>query len=332
MSIKVTYFFRKPYQDYFSIENVFKIIEQALPKTIIVRNYSLKQYSTGILKRLKSCFEVLNYKGDVNHVTGDIHYVTYFLPKKRTVLTIHDLAPLENSTGLKHLVLKFFWYQLPIKSVTYVTVISNYTKAALLDIIAVQPEKIKVIHNPLAAQLKFQPKQQLSEVPVLLQIGTAYNKNLEGLIEAIKGLTVELMIVGKLSNAQVQLLEASSITYNNAYDLEFEEVVSYYEKADLVCFASFYEGFGLPILEAQAIGRPIITSNKCAMPEVAGDGAILIDPSSVSDYRNAITSVLSNEDKRNDLIANGVKNTQRFTASEIANQYANLYKSLSNND
>ncbi|MFD2917439.1 glycosyltransferase family 4 protein [Psychroserpens luteus] len=328
--MRVTYFFRKPYQDYFSIENVFKIVQQALPKEIVVNNYHLKFYSTGVITRLKSCFEVLRHQGDINHITGDIHYVSYFLPKKRTVLTIHDLAPLENSTGLKHAILKFFWYQLPIKSVAYVTVISNYTKKALLDIIDVNPDKIKVIHNPFAAQLTFQPKKEMPEVPVLLQIGTAYNKNLEGLIQAIGDLTVELVIIGKLSIEQITLLESASLNYSNAHDLEYDEVVAYYEKADLVCFASFYEGFGLPILEAQAIGRPVITSNRCAMPEVAGDSAILIDPLDIQAYRNAIKSVLSNSEERKALVDKGIINTQRFTASQIAEQYVELYKSLDN--
>jgi glycosyltransferase involved in cell wall biosynthesis len=326
--MRVTYFFRKPYQDYFSIENVFKVVQKALPQEIIIYNYNLKYYSTGVVSRLKSCFEVLKHKGDINHITGDIHYVSYFLPKKSSILTIHDLAPLENSTGLKYAILKFFWYQLPIKSVAYVTVISNYTKMALLDSININPDKIKVIHNPLGTQLTFQPKRELPELPVLLQIGTAYNKNLEGLIEAIGELEVELIIIGKLSQEQIELLESASFTYSNVYDLEFNEVISYYEKADLVCFASFYEGFGLPIIEAQAIGRPVITSNRCSMPEVAGDAAILIDPSDIEAYRNAINFMLSNSEERNRLIDNGLKNTQRFTASQIAEQYVELYKSL----
>ncbi|WP_047551033.1 glycosyltransferase family 4 protein [Psychroserpens sp. Hel_I_66] len=328
MNIKVTYFFRKPYQDYFSIENVFKIVQQALPNKIAIHNYHLKYYSTGVIKRLKSCFEVLKQLADVNHVTGDIHYVTYFMPKKNTILTIHDLAPLVNSKGVKHTLLKFFWYQLPIKSVKYVTVISNYTKLALLDIISINPEKIKVIHNPLSNELKFQPKDKVGNVPVLLQVGTSYNKNLEGLIEAIKGLKVELMVIGKLSDDQLDKLNSSSIIYKNAYNLEFEEVISLYVKSDLVCFASFYEGFGLPILEAQSIGRPVITSNKCAMPEVAGDGAVLIDPSNIKAYREAIQSILSNREQREVLIKNGLKNIERFSASKIANQYMDLYKSM----
>nr|WP_321222073.1 glycosyltransferase family 1 protein [uncultured Psychroserpens sp.] len=329
--MKVTYFFRKPYQDYFSIENVFNIVQQALPKDIIVKNYNLKYYSVGIVKRLKSCFEVLKHKGELNHITGDIHYVSYFLPKKRTILTIHDLAPLENSTGLKHAILKFFWYQLPIKCVAKVTVISQYTKQALLETVNVNPDKIVVIHNPFAGNLKFQPKKEIAKVPVLLQVGTSYNKNLEGLIKAIGNLEVKLMIIGKLTIQQISLLEEAQINYDNKSDLEYHEVISYYEKADLVCFASFYEGFGLPILEAQAIGRPIITSNKCSMPEVAGDSALLIDPSNVQEYREAITTILNDVVVRDSLVKKGFENTKRFTATTIAMHYTNLYKSIINN-
>ncbi|MGC1631001.1 MAG: glycosyltransferase family 1 protein, partial [Gelidibacter sp.] len=282
------------------------------------------------LNRVMSCFEVLNHKGDINHVTGDIHYVTYFLPKSKTLLTIHDLAPLKTSTGIKHGVLKFFWYQLPIWSVKYITVISEFTKMELTESVQINPDKIRVVPNPVPVGIEFQPKNELSSTPVLLQVGTAYNKNLEGLIEAINGLKVHLRIIGTLSNAQKQLLSESTIQYTNINNLSYKEVLEEYALCDIVCFATFYEGFGLPILEAQATGRPIITSDRCAMPETAGNGALLIDPKDSNNYRQAIQTLIADESKRNDLVQKGQINIKRFSAEAIANQYLELYKSMAN--
>ena len=326
--MKVTYFFRKPFQDYHSIEGVFENVQFYLKDKVQVRNYELKRYSSGILNRILSCFEVNEQQEDVNHITGDIHFIALGLNKRKTVLTIHDLAPLRNSRGLKHEILKFFWYQLPIWRVRYVTVISEFTKKELLQTVKVNAEKVIVIPNPLPADLKYHEKNQLSNKPILLQVGTAYNKNLEGLIQAIEGMEVRLLILGKLSTHQLELLKAKEIDYENAFNLEYNEVVAYYKRADIVCFATFYEGFGLPILEAQKIGRAVITSNRCAMPETAGAGALLIDPENPDDYREAICSLIQNEERRKSLIEAGLKNVERFEGTAVSQRYYDLYRKL----
>ena len=332
MSIKVTYFFRKPFQDYFSIEGVFHNVQNKLDGKIEIKNYALKRFSKGVVNRVLSCFEVLEHKGDINHVTGDIHFVTYFLPKSKTLLTIHDLAPLKTSTGIKHWVLKFFWYQLPIWSVKYITVISEFTKMELTESLSINPDKIKVVPNPVPVGIQFQPKNEISSTPCLLQVGTAYNKNLEGLIEAIKDIKVHLRIIGTLSNAQLKLLSENDIDYTNANNLSYQDVMAWYALSDMVCFATFYEGFGLPILEAHAIGRPVITSNRCAMPETAGDAAILIDPNDSHAYRQAIEILIADQTKRQNLVERGQKNIERFSTETIANQYLELYKSMANGE
>lgn len=328
MSLKVTYFFRKPFQDYFSIEGVFFNVQKKLDKKVEIHNYALKRFSKGVVNRIMSCFEVLEHKGDINHITGDVHFVSYLLPKSKTLLTIHDLAPLKNSRGIKHSVLKFFWYQLPVWSVKYITVISEFTKMELSNSLTIAPEKIKVIPNPVPVGITFQPKTEMPLIPTLLQVGTAYNKNLEGLIEAITGLEVKLCIVGTLSKVQLKLLSDANITYTNGQNLSYEQVLEYYQASDIVCFATFYEGFGLPILEAQATGRPIITSNRCAMPETAGEGAVLIDPEDIKAYRTAIEMLISNEFKRKNLIQKGQQNLERFSTEAVANQYFELYKEM----
>ena len=96
----------------------------------------------------------------------------------------------------------------------------------------------------------------------------------------------------------------------------------------MVVFASLYEGFGLPILEAQAMGRPVITSNFGAMKEAAGEGALLVDPYSVEAIREAILRITREPALREDLIAKGRENAERFRAEAVAARYGELYRCL----
>jgi glycosyltransferase involved in cell wall biosynthesis len=92
-----------------------------------------------------------------------------------------------------------------------------------------------------------------------------------------------------------------------------------------VVFASLYEGFGLPIIEAQAIGRPVITSNYGAMAEAAGTGAILLNPADSSSIRAAILRLIADPDLRSDLIAKGFENVLKYRPEAVARAYAAIY-------
>jgi len=107
-----------------------------------------------------------------------------------------------------------------------------------------------------------------------------------------------------------------------------EELVQAYQRCDMVVFASLYEGFGLPILEAQAMGRPVITSNFGAMKEAAGEGALLVDPYSVEAIREAILRVKNEPGLREELVRKGRENVERFRPEAVARQYAEIYRSL----
>src|SRR5690606_29268410 len=95
-------------------------------------------------------------------------------------------------------------------------------------------------------------------------------------------------------------------------------------------FASTYEGFGMPILEAQAVGRPVLTSAAASMPDVAGDAAWLVDPFDVEAIRDGLQRMLAEPGLRERLIDRGFRNVGRFTPAIVAAAYARLYRSLVN--
>ena len=96
----------------------------------------------------------------------------------------------------------------------------------------------------------------------------------------------------------------------------------------MLVFVSTYEGFGLPILEAEATGRPVLTSNIMAMPEVAGDGACLVDPYNITAIRKGTLKVINDSSYRKELVQHGFENVKRFRPEKIAAQYVELYKQI----
>jgi len=167
-----------------------------------------------------------------------------------------------------------------------------------------------------------------NERPRVLQIGTGRNKNLERVAEALKGIACALDVVGPLTQQQKQILESNRITYRNHLRVTDEELRGLYKTCDILVFASLYEGFGLPIIEAQAVGRPVVTSNRCSMPEVSGTGAHLVDPTDPAAIRSAVLKLVHDLTQRQDLILRGRHNALRFEATKISSGYASCYRRM----
>jgi len=328
VSIQVLYIFRKPDAQRHSIEKLFEVIRSVLPKSISHSALNMPYHSNGILAIIRNMIYARKHKQPINHITGDIHYTAMLLPRSTTLLTIHDAEILNRTSGLKHLFIKWIWFVLPAMRVKYITVISEFSAAELKKHIPRFAHKIKVVHNCISSQFTFFPKPFNQEKPVLLHLGTKANKNLMRLIEAVKGMNISLYIAGELPIDAKLLLEKNKIDFVNKSFLNLFEIIEWYKLCDVLCFVSTYEGFGLPILEAQATGRAVITSKAASMPEVAGDGALLVDPYSVEEISKAIVEVINNQTLRESLIEKGLANANRFNAHEVARQYAEIYTSM----
>ncbi len=327
--INVSFFQRKAraFGNY-SVEFIFADVRKQLNGLILSREIYSTYESAGLFKRIYNCMEAAARQHGVNHVTGDINYIGLLLRKKKTIQTILDCVHLSSTSGIKHAVLKLFWITIPVKRSRYVTAISQSTKNEILKYVDCDPDKIKVI--PVAISEKFVKKSKPfnQQNPRILQLGTAHNKNIPRLIEALEGIPCTLDIVGKHEPELENLLRKHKIHYEYSGGLSDAEILAKYEHADIITLVSTYEGFGMPILEGQATGRAVITSNIFSMPEVAGEGACIVDPFNVQSIREGFERIIRDPHYREALIQKGFENVKRFNPREIAMQYFELYKTI----
>jgi glycosyltransferase involved in cell wall biosynthesis len=328
--INVVFFQRKQRNlGNFSVEIYFKQVIDNLPLDINPILIEMPFISNGFFKRFFNILYCILKQGDVNHITGDIQYVAMFLKKKKTILTILDCGSLLDFDGLKKIIFKKLWFDIPIKKSKYITAISLATQSDIIKHTNCDETKIKVIYFLSNSKFRRSEKAFNNNMPVLLQIGTAPNKNILRLIEAIKDIKCKLVIVGKLNLEVSNLLNLNNINYvSYEFRLTDEEIENLYVDADIITFVSTLEGFGMPIIEGNLVGRLVVTSNVTSMPEVAGESAILVDPYSISSIRNGIINAIENENERNKYIELGYANAKRFDPIEISAQYANLYREI----
>lgn len=327
MPTTINFINRKRLPQYHSIEGVFTTVMQVLEAKHPCIWTALKHAGASPVVLLKNMTSVKRRRHTVYHITGDVHYMALRL-RRQAVLTIHDVGSAFKGSFLKRWYVRLCWFWLPAAFVRHITVISEFTKGELAAIIPFAKHKIRVIPNPVSAVFTPAPYVFNNQCPQLLCMGTKPNKNLERVVEAVRGLDCSLHIIGALSHQQLALLKRCNINYNNSLGLGQEALVQAYQNCDMLCFPSTYEGFGMPIIEAQATGRPVLTSHIGAMKEVAGDGACLVDPFDTDAIRAGIERIIGDDIYRAQLIAKGFENVKRFTLQRIASQYMDLYNEM----
>ena len=271
---------------------------------------------------------LLKRREGIFHVTGHVHYAALVLPKNRTVLTIHDLVFLHSYSGIRRKVMKWLFLDLPVKRMKWITTVSEKSKNEIVAFTNCDPNKIIVIHNPVDINFQGTKENNLTDVPVLLFLGTKPNKNLECVIAALYKVKIHLRIIGDLTKEQMQLLEKFSISYSSVSNISDEELIKEYTNCDVVLFPSIYEGFGLPIVEGFCSGRPVITSNLSPMKDIACGAASLVDPNSIASIRKGVIELISNKILYSECIKKGLEISKFYTSKNITEQYSTVWSKI----
>jgi glycosyltransferase involved in cell wall biosynthesis len=293
-----------------------------------------------------------------NYFTGpaDIyHGLDFGLPplkgKVRQVVTVYDLAFLEHPETAVPSLATYLNKVVPeaVAAADVVAAISHATKQALITHYKAPPEKITVIPCGVGPQFqRITDQTRLEEIrrkfelqhPFIFSVGTLEpRKNHLGLIKAFyeaqksKNGPAMLAIAGGKGwlYEETQHLIAELKLENKVHFLgrvSESELITLYSLADIFAFPSFFEGFGIPPLEAMACGTPVITSNTSSLPEVAGEAALLVDPHDTHAIAQAITQLTENELLREDLRQKGYAQAQRYTWSQAASKMLSVYQQL----
>jgi glycosyltransferase involved in cell wall biosynthesis len=319
--IKVNYIFRKRGEGHNSIEELFNSIISHLPEHIDPHVVELPYSGASFKALFLNIWHVLFLKGII-HVTGDVYYIG-LIPFKKTIITVHDIKFIKGSL-VKKKILSLIWLKLPGLVAKKISIISEFSKEEYLKIVPYAAKKVHVIYNPVNPMLE-KCLKTISEVPIILHLGTMKNKNLKNTIKSLNDIDCKLIIVGKLSSNQLDVLKNNNVTYENYNNLNFVEIKKLYELCDIVSFASFYEGFGMPIIEANKVGRVILSTKRGAIPEIALNSVHYVDPNNIDDMKNGFIKVITDGAYRNVLINFGLENVKRFEIESVVSSYVNIY-------
>jgi glycosyltransferase involved in cell wall biosynthesis len=311
-----------------SIEGLFDTVREHLPPTVQVTVGMAPRVSQGWGNRLANLRWMRGARLPVTHITGDVTYLAAALPRRGTIITIHDVGWTPRSP-LNRALFDLIWIRMPVARAERVTVVSEQVRQDVLAITGADPAKVCVIPNCVHPAFTPGPARPVGAAaarrPVVLQVGTSANKNVERVAAALEGLDCELHVVGALSDVQVAALRRHGVAYRVSVNLTRDGIVAAYREADVLVFVSTFEGFGMPILEGQGTGCPVVTSNIAPMREVAGAGAALVEPRSPEAIGAAVRRVLEDRGWREALRERGFANVARYGAATVAAEYAALY-------
>jgi glycosyltransferase involved in cell wall biosynthesis len=320
-----------------------------------------------IFKLAKYCYKYILYPLRLRRENADIYHIIDHSYghlvldlkklKKQVVVTCHDLVNFIYPNNLASraafpLASMLAWKLATqgLQAADHVLVDSICTANDIIRFLRFEQDSVSVV--PLAVDCQFQPlseREKLSfrnaysispNTTCIVHIGTVeQRKNIPTILRVVgflrdSGVPVHFWKVGEsFSDVQASLIKELGIedivTYLGRSDKS--TLIQIYNAADVLLSPSLYEGFGLTILEAMRCGTPVISSNTSALPEVAGDAAVLVDPLDVHSIAEAIMRIRDDAAYREQLICKGLGRANHFSWASVAGQAAEIYKQVVNN-
>ncbi|MDA9682737.1 glycosyltransferase [Candidatus Pelagibacter sp.] len=332
MKKKIHIFLRKKNStSHHSIERfTFSIAKYLKIKNTEIKVIKCPLTSKGIFNRLYLTIWAFFNQGDINHIIGDVHFISLLLNKKRTINTFLDCRLLHEFKGLKFFFYYLFWFKFPILKSSILTFISDFTKKDLKKFSRFRNIENYVIPVPLFRENNNNNNnKKISDTWKILIIGTEKHKNLFNMIKSTKGLKIELHIVGKINIEITNYIRKHRIKIKNYIDVDDNFINKLYFRCDILLMVSYFEGFGMPIIEAQHSKLAVITSKLEPMNTVSGkEAAILVNPKKVVEIKKAINKIINNRNFYKKLIKNGKINSDKYKKIYINKEYKKIYQRL----
>jgi alpha-1,3-rhamnosyl/mannosyltransferase len=315
---------------------------------VLAKDYRIHAILSGVLKLPLSNSASISRDVDLFHATD--HHIP-LIRGTPTVATIMDLIPVLHPEWIKQDLkrLKSWLFTTSIHRADHIITISEYSKQDMVQHLGIEPERISV--TPLGVDPIYFERIDAPQRDAVLDkhglkpgfflfVGTLQpRKNLPRVLEAFQQLPEAvrkehpLVIVGRdgWSNEallpQLEALQARGEGRWLSY-LPQSEVLALLQSAGALVFASLYEGFGLPVIEAFAAQCPVIASNTTSLPEVTGDAAWSVDPSSAESISTAMLDVLRQSDEREEKIQRGLARARQYSWQACARETLAVYHKL----
>ncbi len=293
--------------------------------------------------------KLLIYTSKIASPTYDLYWQPNFIPNegikaKKIVTSVHDFSfILHKGYHPKERIEYFekYFFTNVAKSDMIITG-SEFSKQEILEQLNFSNEQVKVIYHGINHDLfKIYNDSKVNfELPekFIFSVGSIEpRKNLAGLLKAYNSLDKEfkkeykLVLAGFKGWENEEIIDLIEQDKENIHYLGFvsdSELAKVYNLASLFVFPSFYEGFGLPVLEAMACGTPVVCSDVTSLPEVGGDAAVYCNPNNMNDIAEKIEMVLSDEKLQQDMIDKGLKRAEKFTWEKAAQEHLKVFEEV----
>ena len=262
-----------------------------------------------------------------------------FIPKsKKLIVTIHDLAYLQFPDNFSFLFKRYYHLFVPftIKQATTIITVSHFSKEQIIRYFPDAKDKIEVISLGCSEIFK---QVKTTKKPQALFVGTlSERKNLFALLQIFDQITqYSLVVVGNM-NANFRLSQESLSTLEKARrsdNIHFVQTASngelaqLYNESTLLILPSFYEGFGMPLLEAMSCGTPVLCSNVASLPEVGADAAMYCDPYDMQDMQDKILTIFKDKKLQKTLTQKGLERVKQFSWERSAKRHWEIFEQAS---
>lgn len=293
-------------------------------------------------------------QGAINHIIDQSYaHLLNVIDSTRSVITVHDLIPLLAWKGkipgmsYPHYPFLFKFAIASLHKAHTIIAVSHSTKKDLVTYCGLKDSNIIVIHNGIDSGFRSFPKKEKVALRrsfgfpedgahlVLITGSQNYKNHVTSLrvIDRLQHATknpVQLVWLGSEEDGYKKSLEGVNLKNRviRLNQLSLKRLVELYNSVDCLLFPSWYEGFGLPPLEAMACGTPVVASTAASLPEIVGDASLTAEPGDADGLTKAVKLILENEALRNNYIKRGYKNASHFTWERCASEVFTVYKKI----